>query len=119
MLASIDNMFERLKANDQATYKETDCYLRISLRKEYFDAQIYLPNIVSDAIFQFLAACIRAMGHFSLPEKYWDIMDDVAKRYTDLVVKIRKSFYFETTDLAPMVEAEIARLQKSEPRNAL
>ncbi len=118
ILSYIDTMFERLKVHDESTYKETDYFLRMTLRKEYFDSQIYLPNEISNAIFQFLAACVMAMGHFSLPDKYWDILDEVAAKYTELTIKIRKTFYFETTDLAPLVDAEIAKLGRMDKRDA-
>jgi hypothetical protein len=119
ILSTIDAMFEKLKLHDEDSYKETNNYLRVTLRKEYFDAQIYLPNEISDAIFQFLASCIRAIGHFSVLEKYWDILDDVAIKYTNLTVRIRKTFYFETTDLAPLVDAEIAKFRPEDKKDAL
>jgi hypothetical protein len=119
LLGSMDNLFEKLKLNDQSAFKEIDYQLKITLRKEYFAAQIYLPNAISDAIYEFLAACIRAVGHFSLQDKYWGMMEDVAKMYTKLVITIRRTFYFESADLAPMVETEIAKLQTGRQKSAL
>jgi hypothetical protein len=111
LMVSIDSLFEKLKGLNDSTFKEVDYYLRIALRKEFFESQIYLPNEISNAVFQFLAACIRATGHFALPDKYWDIMDEVSKKYTELTIKIRRMFYFETTDLAPMVEKELSNIE--------
>jgi hypothetical protein len=111
ILTSVDAVFEKLKTHDESKYDEINRYLRISLRKEYFDVQIYLPNGISDAIYQFLASCIRALGNYSIIDKYWDTLEEVAAKYTILVTEIRKTFYFETTDLSPMVSAEIAKFR--------
>lgn len=119
LMTSIDSMFDKLKTLNDSNNKEIDKYLKITLRKEYYDVQIYLPNNISNAIFEFLASCIRAVGHQSLPEKYWNIMEDVSKKYTELIIIIRKTFYFETTDLAPMVEAEISRTRDTRNESAL
>jgi len=109
-MSSVDQLVDRFKNLSDATYNETNRYLRIQIRKEFFELQIYLPNNIDHSIRQLLASCLRAIGHYGT-SKFDPLLGEVGNDYMGLINEVRKTFYFESADLRPIIEKELLDLE--------